>query len=123
MEEEKNGFKMRRNYDIQKFARTDRYWHVPRSFTDRSGWNKEIEASARWRVDDSNTGETELQQHLFDLLNQRNPPPLGQQKYDVNFDDVQYDAYVVVPQEEGRGLGLVEHHQEQEEEDNEEDYY
>ena len=100
MEEEENGYKMRKDYNIKNFTRADRYWHVPRSFTDRSGWNTEIEAHARWRKDDdSNTEDADLREHLLELLgrnqaaNQTNP---HQRDYDMDLSDIVYhDPYVL----------------------------
>jgi hypothetical protein len=64
---------LRENY-ISSPKTADRYWYVPRSFTDRSGWNIEFEAQARWRAntydpDDGDQGEeAALREHLLDEL-------------------------------------------------------
>jgi hypothetical protein len=55
---------------VVKGARDDRYWYVPRSFTDRSGWNIEVEAHFKLRAADDllNNNDNPLQDHLLAQL-------------------------------------------------------
>jgi hypothetical protein len=49
-------------------SRTDRYWYVPRRFTDRSGWNLETEADAFFQQNDIDDPSLNFDDRLMKLM-------------------------------------------------------
>jgi hypothetical protein len=57
---------LRTNY-MNVATKTDRYWHVPRTYTDRSGYDHEVEAQSRMQIHGDGS-ENDFDERLMDLF-------------------------------------------------------